>query len=404
MIRDRLLTGFAALCALVLLAATVWRGLHEPADTNSFALLADAFLHGRFDFTGCFDKECVVSGGKTYLVQPPFPAIVAAPFIAAFGTGFHYFVALALVIAALTLLLWQRIFDRLGVEAETRPWLLLAIAASSPLIYAVLRSDGVWLFAHVVGFALATLAVHEALAGRALTTGLVIGLAFLSRQMSLFLLPFLLALTLPVSATVLPPSAETRARAVKMALAFAVPFLLYLAYNWLRFGWPMETGHSILVAQAPTSVDDTLVTRRLAEIGVFSPKYLIYNLFYLLAQGFHAEFDPQLAIRLTGLDPSGSSVLAGSPFLLFLFFARRDRVLWSGLLSVAAIIGLFLVYHSNGFRQYNVQRYMLDYLPVLLVFLATAVRREHLAVFRLLVVWGVALQVVTVVALALTRG
>jgi len=403
MIRDRLLTLVAALAGLALFAALGWRAWAEIGGVDSYALLADAFLHGRLGFTGCFDNECVRVGSRMYLVQPPFPAVVVMPFVALGGLWFHHFIALSAALVAVTIWLWRRIFDRLGVEPETRGWLLYALLVSTPLIYAALRADGVWLFAHVVGFLMATFAVHEALAGRLVTTGLAIGCAFLSRQMSLFLLPFLFALTLTESARFLPPSRETIAKALVVGTAFALPVLIYLVYNWSRFGNPLETGHSILAAEAPTSVEDTIVTHRLIDIGVFSTKYVVYNFFYTFVQGFHAEFDPRLAVKMVGLDPSGSSILASSPFLLFLFFMRRDRVAIFGALSVAAIMALFLVYHSNGFKQYNVQRYLLDYLPVLMVFLAHAVRREHLAVFKLLVVWGAVLQVVTVGVLALTR-
>lgn len=403
MIRDRLLTLVAALSGLVLLAALGWRAWTEIGGVDSYALLTDAFLHGRLGFTGCFDNECVRVGSRMYLVQPPFPAVVVMPFIAAAGIWFHHFIALAAGLVALTIWLWSRIFDRLGVEPEIRGWLLYALLVSTPLLYAALRADGVWLFAHVVGFAMATLAVHEALAGRLVTTGLAIGCAFLSRQMSLFLLPFLFALTLTERARFVPPSQETIVKALVIGCAFAVPFALYLVYNWSRFGNPLETGHTILAAEAPTSVEDTIVTHRLIDIGVFSTKYVVYNFFYTFVQGFHAEFDPRVAVKMVGLDPSGSSILASSPFLLFLFFMRRDRVAIFGALSVAAIMGLFFVYHSNGFKQYNIQRYLLDYLPVLMVFLAHAVRPEQLPVFKLLVVWGALLQVVTVAVLAVTR-
>ncbi len=403
MLRERLLTLIAALCTLVLLAALGWRAYTEVGGIDSFALLADAFLHGRLGFAGCFDNECVRVGGRMYLVQPPFPAVVVAPLVAVFGVWFHHFILVAAVLVAVTLWLWRRIFDRLGADPEVRDWLLVALLTSTPLIYAALRSDGVWLFAHVVGFLMATIAVHEALAGRLVTTALAVGAAFLSRQMSLFLLPFLFALTLTERARFLPPSRETVVKALKLGAVFAIPVAFYLIYNWSRFGNPMETGHTLLAAEAPTSVEDTTVTHRLIDIGVFSSKYVLSNFFYTFLQGFHAEFDPRLAVKLTGMDSMGTSIIAASPFLLFLFFMRRDRVVLFGALSVALIMGMFFFYHSNGAKQYNVQRYLLDYLPVLMVFLPHAIRREQLPIFKLLVVWGAVLQVASVAVLALTR-
>ena len=96
---------------------------------------------------------------------------------------------------------------------------------------------------------------------------LIIGLPYVWLLL-LFLLPFLLALTLTERARFLPPSRETVVKTLRLGLAFAVPFAVYLLYNWARFGNPLETGHTILAAEAPTSVEDTIVTHRLIDIGV----------------------------------------------------------------------------------------------------------------------------------------
>ena len=108
--------------------------------------------------------------------------------------------------------------------------------------------------------------------------------------------------------------------------------------------------------------------------------------------------------EVSGLDPAGTSILAASPWLLFLFFTplRRDTLLCG--LVVVGLAAVLLFYHSNGFSQYNTQRYALDWLPAALVMLAAGLRREHLPMLRLLVGWGVALNAATVMVLALTRG
>lgn len=410
--RNRLLAAFAVAGTLVLFAAMIWRGLHEPADTNSFALLADAFLKGRFDFTGCYDSECVVSGGKTYLIQPPFPALLISPLVAAYGVHFHGFILTAAVLVAVTLVIWWRILAKIGTPAATIFWVLIALYASTPLVYTAIRSDGVWLFAHVVGVLMTTVAIHEALAARLLTAGLALGCAFLSRQLSLFLLPFILAISLSHEARILLPNRETLVKGLKLGLAFSVAVLFYLAYNWTRFhptsptafSAMMETGHSILQKQSATSTDVTIITLRLRDIGVFSPVYIPFNAFYMFLQGFHAEFTGPYMTKLTGIDAAGSSFLAASPFLLFLFLAPRDRTLFWAFVSVVPIIALLVVYHSNGFKQYNAHRYVLDFLPVLLIFIARAIRTETRPIFGLLVSWGIVLNIAMVAVLAVTRG
>jgi hypothetical protein len=403
-VRQRLLPVIAVLAGLVLLAAAVWRALHEPADTNSFALLADAFLKGRFDFVGCYDSECVGSNGRTYLIQPPFPAALVTPLVAVYGVHFKGFIFTALALDVASGLVWWRILTRIGIEGRTTFWVILALMASTPLAYTTLRADGVWLFAHVVGVLMTSIAIHEALAARLLSAGLFLGFAFLSRQMSLFLLPFVLAVSLSTAARILPPNRETVVKALKLGVAFALSLGFYVFYNWQRFGLPMETGHSILQVQSATSTDITMITHRLRDGGVFSTIYIPFNVFYMFLQGFHAEFSGLMQTKLSGLDPSGASFLAASPFLIFLFLTPRDRTLFWGIVSILPIIALLLVYHSNGFKQYNAHRYVLDFMPVLLVFIARAIKPETRPVFGLLVTWGIVLNIAMVGVLAVTHG
>ena len=91
-----------------------------------------------------------------------------------------------------------------------------------------------------------------------------------------------------------------------------------------------------------------------------------------------------------------TSILAASPWLIFLFFTplRRDSVA-AGVL-VLSFAAALLFYHSNGFSQYNTQRYTLDWLPAAMLMLAAGLRLDHVPVLRLLIVWGMALNVATV--------
>lgn len=402
-LRQRLLALVAALGAAVVLAAVVRRGMTEPVDTNTYALLAEAFLKGRFDLSGCYDLECVKSGGKLYLIQPAFPALFAMPLVAWQGVHTHAFIFLAMGLTAVALVFWWRIFERLGLERATSGWILLGLVASTPLAFAMIRSETVWFFAHVCAFLMVTIAIHEALAGRAVTAGLALGCAFLSRQNTLFVLPFLFAISLSAQARILPPSRETVVKGLKMGLAFGVAFGFYVFYNWTRFGQPFEAGHTLLAAQMVGHTDVTPLTIRLRDIGVFSKDFVLFNAFYLFLQGFHAEFTGPALLKLSGLDPFGTSILAASPFLIFLFFTPRDRTIWFGLLAVVPAIALLLFFHSNGYKQYSGNRYLLDFLPVLILFLARAVTAAHRPVFALLVTWGILLNVATIAVLAVTK-
>jgi hypothetical protein len=111
-----------------------------------------------------------------------------------------------------------------------------------------------------------------------------------------------------------------------------------------------------------------------------------------------------MKVALSGMDNGGTAVLAASPWLLLLFFAQARRVEMISLLIIVGFTAVLMFYHSNGFTQYNVQRYMLDWLPAALLMLAPVLTLWRLEMFRLLVAWGVVLNVATVVVLALTKA
>jgi hypothetical protein len=75
---------------------------------------------------------------------------------------------------------------------------------------------------------------------------------------------------------------------------------------------------------------------------------------------------------------------------------------FSGLL-VAGLVTAMLFYHSNGYTQYNVQRYMLDWLPAALVMLGYAVQRHSTPLFPMAVLWGMGLNAVTIATMVMVR-
>ncbi len=396
--RDLLLLFIAVGLALVLLAAIGQRLVAERGGSNSYALIAQGFITGTPDVDRCFDVDCAVRGGKTFVVFPPFPGIVAVPLVQAYGVETTGFVAISAAALLLSLLIWWRILAVAGVDREARLWLLLAIALASPLFYVTLRGDRVWFYAQAIAFPLVSLALHEAQAKRMLSAGIAIGCAFLCRQMSIFYIPILLVMTFAAGDAFFRVDRPRIWRGVLLGVPVAVALLAYFAYNYWRFGNPLDTGYAD-IAFGPGMLLD-----RTSEFGLWNKAYVIFNAFYLLLQGFHAEFaDPQ-KVKLAGLDNNGTAILAASPWLLFLYFTPLRRVTVLCGLLIMGLGAITLLYHSNGFSQFNTQRYTLDWLPAALLMLSFGLRREHLPTFRLLVVWGIALNVATVAVLALTKS
>ena len=298
---------------------------------------------------------------------PPVPAIIALPFVALFGVNFSGFVFLSAIAFALSVWLWWQIFEGLKVERDVAIWLLLGLAFATPLYFVTIRGDGIWFFAQAIGFAFTSLAIHQMVRGGSLIlAGACIGAAFLCRQMAVFYLPFLFALSLDRFEPLISFSRGHIVRVLKLGLPAGVAVLIYLAYNYL-----------------------------------WSSAYVMFNTLYLFVQGFHMDFGGNAMVEPVGLDPSGTALLAASPFVLFAFFAPMRRPVLIGIATILVIAVPTLFYHSNGYSQFNVQRYALDWLPIVFYMLALAVSDRDMRGLALLVTFGIGLNLITMAFLAL---
>lgn len=398
-LRDRVLTVFASVGGTALLIVMAVRAIKETGGTNAYALVAESLLTGTPWASTCFGSDCAFLAGKTYIVFPPFPGLLAMPLVWLNGTGTTGFMLLSLALFGATLFLWNRICRFLDMEDAARRWLLVAVAFASPLFYVSLRGDGVWFFAQATAFFFVTLALHETILRRSLVTaGLALGAAFLSRQMSIFYAPLLLLLFIGQDAPLWRID-WARVRAVfSLGLPLAAAVAIYLAYNFWRFGNPLDTGYNYI------DLGHGVLAHRFDQFGLWNKAYVPFNAFYMFLQGFHAEFGAPDLVRLTGLDQGGTSILAASPWLILLFFAPANRLTAAAAIMVVGFTVTLLFYHSNGFTQYNVQRYCLDWLPAALLILAPLLTAERLVWSRLLILWGMTLNVATVAVLAATRA
>lgn len=396
------------LCAALCVALAL-RAIGEQGGVNSYALLADAFLHGRFDSPVCFDIDCARIGEKIYVLFPPVPALVAAPLVALFGVNATGFIVISILLGGLVAWTWDRLGLRLGLEPHARLWTVLAFMFGTPAIYVMLRGDAVWFFAQIVALALISFAILAALDRRLLLAGLLVGLGFLSRQMLIFFVPFLFALSRPKGTKLIAFDRETIADALKVGLPVVAAVLVYFAYNYARFGSITDNGYGH-IADFPPADQLGFINWRIGEIGLFSKDYFVFNAIHMFLQGFHVEFGGRYMTELVKVDPMGTSIVAASPFLLYAFYARADVKLLVGLVVIAVICGITLFYHSNGFSQHNVQRYALDWLPILYVLTlpvfagASEKAAERLKMFKLLATYAFALNVAAFALVAVTKG
>ena len=377
---------------MLLLSLIVHAMSFKGQSHNSYGILAQSLLHGRLDVGRCPEADCALFKGRTYIIFPPMPAVVALPFVALFGSDFKFFGLLALILALVSICLWQRIFTALDVDQPRRAWLLAALAFASPVFGVTFGAGNVWFFAQLVGFFFMTAALYAVLRlDRLVLAAGLLGCAFLCRQMSLLCFPALLALAYPGQLTWRMPRRRMLIRLSAAAALMALSVVTYWLYNWARFGNILETGYGFIVPS------NNILGRRLSGIGLFSSSYVFQNAIYLLASGPHVTFGGPRFLDVQGLDSLGTSLLTASPWVVLAVYVKLDRtaVLLFGVISVIA--GITLFYHGNGFEQMNMQRFTLDWLPLLLVLMARSPRAAAYAGLPVLVTWGIALNLFAIV-------
>jgi len=394
------ITGVICLALIGLLAARgIWR---EPAGVSSYGALADAFIHGRLFVEACPEIDCAVFNGRTYIIFPPLPAVLLTPFVAITGlAAFKGAVALAALLVAVALYIWRRMFEAMNIERSTANWLVAAIAFSSPLFYVVMKSNGAWFFAQSVGFLMTTLALASIILWRNLLLACVfVGLGFLCRQMLIFYPLFLLLLAMSPEERLFKPSVARIKSVAIAALPVLAALAIIFAYNHARFGAPLDTGYGYI--SNPGSTD--YITRRLQDYGLFSVHYVLFNLYHLLLQGFHAEFDAVHRVKLIGIDWNGAALLVACPWLALAFYMRFDRIAAAGLVVVGVIAGITLFYHSNGYAQIGTMRYALDWLPIIFVLMARSVKPEAFRALPLLVTIAIAMNTLSIATSIFAAG
>jgi hypothetical protein len=408
--RDKVVLVATLACAALFALIVARLILVERGGTNSFALVADSFLNARPFVQNCFDLDCATYNSQHYVIFPPLPGVVAMPLVAAFGvetTGFTLIAALAMASA---LFIWSRILQKINLDSSSRLWILLAVACASPLLFVTMKSNTVWFFAQAIAFPLVSLALHEALFGRLIAAGWAIGLAFLCRQMSIFYAPLILIMSFAANEPLLQIDRRRFGSFIRIAVPIIASLVAYFTYNYWRFGNPFDTGYRYLNSGSNgVAVVPGILADRIKDYGLWNSAYFVFNFFYLFVQGFHADFAEPTLVKLSGLDRAGTSVLAASPWLLYLFFTPRSRVnVFCGLL-IAGLAGVTLFYHSNGYSQYNTQRYILDWFPAALLMLANVFavgchEQGKFDLFKPLVLWGALLNVAMLVVLMVTKS
>ena len=356
-------------------AGTLWRSSHW----SHYTYLADALLHGQFHLARTPNDagDMAVVGERLYVVFGPLPALLLLPLVPLFARETPDILVLALTALAgvwafhalLTHLHGGR--DPLRTACAT-----LTFALGTAMHYGAAVGN-VWLHAQITATVLQIFALLAAARGRALATGVLLGLTVLTRPTTTLAAPF--CAWLLWSRRDREPGAPALGPRQWIALALPVvaAVALHAIYNQARFGSPTDAGyHYILMGDE----FEALVQR----YGRFSPHFLPQNLHGWLLRG------PVWNGSAWVPDPHGMSLLLTTPYLLFALWPRRvSRLEWLALANFALIALPSLLYYNDGWVHFG-QRFALDGIALALLGASFGAARAPLPLVALLTVWGVA--------------
>ncbi|MEO8285323.1 MAG: hypothetical protein ABI670_02680 [Chloroflexota bacterium] len=392
---DRLFAlAVAAMVVLVLL-----RPFYLPVvNGDHYVYLAEHFVRGELsvnDMEGYADV--VTFQGNKYLPFGPVPALVLIPFLPLmylFGTREEVWAGIVLTLFNYYLL--ARILKQIGVIGERRKWALLLFFGGT-VYYSMAVVAAAWHFAHIVGTTCILLAISEALGKkRMLVVGLLVGLAEATRFDLLFALPFFVWVIWHESNQAQNNNGIRRylsvaafGRYAALVAGLAIPMILLAAYNYARFGSPIETGYSMAAVASPL-----LVTAH--EYGFYSLVHIPKNLFTLLLQGpmpFPAEDAAVLQPPYIQPSPWGMSIFLTSPAIVYAFRAKWKepfvRACWLTILTISATL---ITYYWTGFVQFG-YRYALDFMPFLIMIVALGLPKPMTNLSRALILASVLVNI-----------
>jgi len=334
--------------------ASRFRAFVDPTHVNNYVVLADAWLHGRLWVSTAPLQwvDCVMYGGKCYVIEGPVPAVVMLPLVFLFGLNTNSSLV-CLAFAGAGVAACDLLIGRLGVARIPR-LVLTAFFGFGTVFWWCAVNPNIWMFAHVACVTFLLFALAEWYGERRLwLVGLLFACAALTRAPAILAVPPFLVWTW----------LEGRSRSVASFLAGFVPLMLVaVLYNFARWHTPIDIGYTLWYHQDSAG----------APVG--SPlawKYLPYNVYSMLflAPNFYNAYP--------WISPSsqGVALTFTSPALALALAAPRSRetiVLWM-CAALAALPSLF--YYVNGYSQFGM-RHSLDFTPFLICLVARGFARR----------------------------
>jgi hypothetical protein len=300
---------------------------------------------------------------RHFVSFPPFPAAVMIPFFLIWGYNFNdviFTLLLAALNTVLLFLLLEKLTDlKLSVRSKRENAILsLLFSFGTVNFFSAIRGE-VWFTALIIGISLNLLFLFFSVRARfPFLAGLCAGFGMATRTPLMFApVFFFLELLLPEGKLRRTDWGEF----FKKLFIFSIPFIavgiLLMICNYVRFGNPLEFGHTFLMGGQRGSI---------REHGLFSSWFLPNNLAAALSNFPVISMSPPF-IHITR---HGLSLLVTTPALILLFWPRNKLdIMWKMLLTALIVSIPILFYQNTGWAQFG-YRFALDFIPYFFVFFA----------------------------------
>jgi hypothetical protein len=372
-----------ALAELLMVESRFGIPLTGVSNAPHYIYQAEAFLQGHWNIAlSPHATDVILLRGQSYIVYPPFPALVMLPFVRFFGLSTSD-ILITTVISTVNLPLLFLLFEQLRANGLTqRRWLehvILSVLLFFGSINFYLGLGGrMWFTAHIISLTCTLLSLLLAFRRHYAWSTVLLGCAFFSRSTAILGLPVLAFLAwqdarssgqLELFLTTLKSRAADWSSVPWRRLAAvggvgAVIVLLFMVRNAIVFGSPLDAGYQALINQHYPTV----------KTGPFSltyvPANIIANFFTFPLVTFTGPFDRHPAVDWLN-HGIAVSVFVTTPLFLLLFVRNRRfdplrAALW---VTIGLMVVFVLIFHASGWFQFGA-RYLFEAYPYAFLLLA----------------------------------
>lgn len=342
--------------------------------------MAKALLAGHINLTNLpsFYQDTITIGSKIYVPFPLGPALSLIPFILLIPSITQQQVSI--LMGAVNVGLFFLVFQKF-TNLKNSILLSLFLGFGTALFWASVVGT-TWYFAHVVAFFFLTLALIAHFSKKDILSGILFSMAVLSRY------PILLGVVF----FILQLKAD-RKRLIKFLLAAASLAPIHFLYSFLRFGNIFQTGYievyqNYLKTNYPYTILQA-INPKIPLFGYLDPRNIPLHLFTFLIQ-------PPTITNTLKISPSpyGMGILFTTPLLFLSFISPFKKSIERNAISAASAVAIIdFLHYMQGWVQFG-YRFVLDFLPFLLIILAIRFKPAKLTLLLIIIslivtFWGV---------------